>query len=1210
MSPGAKHRVRHVDLALYFESLPLLLQSSGDITYNRRKCHQQPYQQLHAERWEALETTLTDLDFVDAKAKAGMVFDLLRDYAESEQAWPGHEGPRPKEGDWKRRMREYGEALIAHSRAHTALRCGAVVEIPPLPEPPAAVARATEIEGDGTPHEWTSLDRVRSWKRFVAHHTQRLAAGKEPVSQLAFNSAASGPVVEAVDGRMRREQSWLELRFRPAFVLDPLCLQILEGHKEGVRSVAVTPDGRCAVSGSEDGTVRVWNLDTAECRVLKGHQRAVRAVVVTPDGRCVVSGDYGGWMRVWDLETGQSREFEGHMGAVAAVVVTPGGEYAVSGSEDATVRVWDLDTGQCRVLEGHTDDVCAMAVTPDGRRAISGSLDHTLRVWDIETGQSRVIRGHTSPVWAVAVTPDGRHVVSGSGWVSENDDNTVRLWDLETGGCPSRAFEGHTTAVDGVALTPGGRCAVSGGSSRLLRVWDLETGLVCLFERHKSGVSAVAVTPDGGRVLSQGYVETIVWDLETGRYRVLEERPGGVREVSAIAITPDGRRAISGGRGGLRVIDLETGRSRLLEEQRGTSCVSVTPDGRQIVSGGRGDTLGVWDIEACHSRILDERKGFLRTVAVTPDGRRAVCARSIFGQWYGDVRVWDLETGDSRGLATDGKGDVVAVAVSPDGRRACGSQHEEKTVRVWDLDTGRCRVLEGHTSDVNAVLVTADGQCVVSGSDDNTVRVWDLETGECIAIYRSSSHVKAVAQWRATLAVGTGAQGVEFLWLAGARHALPNGASIVTPVRLWLCAPGISGGHWDSALTADCDACGRRFPTPAPILDAIAGIIRNAGLSQDDRPFPVGAESASTRLPAEAWIEPRLLSECPVCHEPLRFNPFVVDPRNHDAMRPAVSQLGSATAGDPLNEKSSGGRASDAWASLFPQCGTATLCSGGLVAARYRVVGAGKTDGGATVYEAQDETRGEPVALEILPHGLLADSQTFQSFQQEMPAARRLGHPNVCRILDMGACWILDPEHPPDDIPHVFLTTELLRGETLAARLQRVERLTMAEALPIARQVADGLQAIHARKIVHGDLNSEHVMIIAPRGEERGEERVVVTRLSISLANRFMALEGVCVGTPAYMAPEQIRDGKQTQSTDIYALGVLIYRMVTGKMLQESENLLSLMWRRVNEPAPSPRELAPDLDRQWEQTILRCLEREPGRRFRRAKDVAAALRHG
>ena len=143
----------------------------------------------------------------------------------------------------------------------------------------------------------------------------------------------------------------------------------------------------------------------------------VMAVAVTPDGRRAVSGSDDRTLKVWDLEQGALlATLEGHGGWVMAVAVTPDGRRAVSGSDDRTLKVWDLEQGALlATLEGHGDGVTAVAVTPDGRRAVSGSDDRTLKVWDLEQGALlATLEGHGDWVTAVAVTPDGRRAVSGS----------------------------------------------------------------------------------------------------------------------------------------------------------------------------------------------------------------------------------------------------------------------------------------------------------------------------------------------------------------------------------------------------------------------------------------------------------------------------------------------------------------------------------------------------------------------------------------------------------------------------------------------------------------------------------------------------------------------------------------------------------------------------------------------------------------------------
>ena len=223
----------------------------------------------------------------------------------------------------------------------------------------------------------------------VLNHQPRQLAGQ----LLGRLSSADGPAIGALLGAARTgadRPSLVPLRRSLTPPGGPL-LATLEGHGAGVRAVAVTPDGRRAVSGSDDRTLKVWDLEQgALLATLEGHGAGVTAVAVTPDGRRAVSGSDDRTLKVWDLEQGALlATLEGHGDWVTAVAVTPDGRRAVSGSDDRTLKVWDLEQGALlATLEGHGARVSAVAVTPDGRRAVSGSGDRTLKVWDLRAGRA------------------------------------------------------------------------------------------------------------------------------------------------------------------------------------------------------------------------------------------------------------------------------------------------------------------------------------------------------------------------------------------------------------------------------------------------------------------------------------------------------------------------------------------------------------------------------------------------------------------------------------------------------------------------------------------------------------------------------------------------------------------------------------------------------------------------------------------------------
>jgi eukaryotic-like serine/threonine-protein kinase len=286
-----------------------------------------------------------------------------------------------------------------------------------------------------------------------------------------------------------------------------------------------------------------------------------------------------------------------------------------------------------------------------------------------------------------------------------------------------------------------------------------------------------------------------------------------------------------------------------------------------------------------------------------------------------------------------------------------------------------------------------------------------------------------------------------------------------------------------------------------------------------------------------------------------------------------------------------------------------SFAAGMLVAERYRIVRFIAAGGMGEVYEAEDTVLGAEVALKTIRAEVALRGAAVERFRREILLARKVTHPNVCRIFDVGH----HPADPTGSGPGVtFLSMELLRGETLDRRLRKGGAMPTGEALPLALQMAAGLQAAHDAGVVHRDFKSANVMLIPPRSAETAP-RVVVTDFGLARAGVGTDLDTITrtdhvIGTPAYMAPEQVDGGEVTSAADIYALGVVLYEMVTGRRPFEGDSPLSTVLKRFREDPASPRDHVPGLDERWERVILRCLERAPADRFASADEVARALR--
>jgi WD40 repeat protein len=518
---------------------------------------------------------------------------------------------------------------------------------------------------------------------------------------------------------------------------------LITGHSSWISGVAVSGNGRRAVSASLDTTLKVWDVESGrELRTLIGHSAAVIGVALSADGRRAVSASEDGTLRVWDVESGRElRTLIGHSAAVIGVALSADGRRAVSASRDTTLRVWDVESGrELRTLIGHSAAVSGVALSGDGRRAVSASVDKTLQVWDVESGRElRSLKGRLSYLrGGVAVSGVGRRAVrdssdhgvamSGDGRraVSASFHKTLKVWDVESGR-ELRTLKGHSRYLYGVALSPDGRLAVSASSDKTLKVWDVESGReLRTLIGHSDAVSGVALSGDARRAVSASHDNTLkVWDMEGGRE--LRTLTGHDKGITGVVVSGNGRLAVSASQDHtLKVWDVESGRElrTLTGHSRGITGVAVSGDGRRAVSASQDTTLKVWNVDSgCELRTLTAHSGQVVGVGVSADGRMAVSA------YHWTLKVWELESGRELRTLSGHTGPVRDVALSPDGRLAV-SASSDKTLKVWELDSGReLRTLQGHTGPVRGVALSPDGRLAVSASQDGTLKVWDVDSG-------------------------------------------------------------------------------------------------------------------------------------------------------------------------------------------------------------------------------------------------------------------------------------------------------------------------------------------------------------------------------------------------------------------------------------------------------------------------------------------------
>lgn len=292
---------------------------------------------------------------------------------------------------------------------------------------------------------------------------------------------------------------------------DPL-LHTLTEHRDAVRSIAFSADGQLLASGSDDSTLKVWDLNTQQPILNKQLTGEILSVAFSADNRTLASSGTDRTIKLWNLQTGELlHSLSEHAWQVNSIAFTADNQKLVGGSQDGAIGVWDLASKKLiRTLSKDASRVHTVAISPDNSLLASSSRDNTIKLWDLSTGKSLpALKGHSAPVNSLAIDPDSAILASGSA------DGTIKLWNLYTGEL-IRTLDGHLGEVYAVAFSPDGQVIVSGGKDYTIRTWNLWTGQnTHTFQGHTNVVHAVAFSPDGSTIASSSEDTTIkLWQFQ------------------------------------------------------------------------------------------------------------------------------------------------------------------------------------------------------------------------------------------------------------------------------------------------------------------------------------------------------------------------------------------------------------------------------------------------------------------------------------------------------------------------------------------------------------------------------------------------------------------------------------------------------------------------------------------------------------------------
>jgi WD40 repeat protein len=580
-------------------------------------------------------------------------------------------------------------------------------------------------------------------------------AALDQYPQLSLLLAVEALNVTSAAGEPRQAAAEEALR---ASLKSPHGVPLFTEHS-AIWALEYSPDGRWLASGSEDGTVWLWDLSAedpnAQALSLLGHQGRINTLGFSPDGRWLATGGEDDTVRLWDLESSDPASapliLEAGDSQVLSLAFSPDGRRLAGGLVDGMVWVWALDLANPaetpRTLPSQGGWVQTLAFSPDGRWLAAGE-SQSAWLWDMEADDPAAdpleLPGHEMQVQALAFSPDGRWLATGS------QDTTAYLWDMKSDD-PARdplVLSGHSDWVNALGFSPDGRWLATGSRDWTARLWDLSlpdpTEGSLVLPGHRSTVRTLDFSPDG-RWLATGSNDhaAFLWDLDSSALATDPvELRGHDDAVNVLAFNPHGLQLATGGEDAsvrlwnLAETDPAVNPLKLSVAESEVLAMGFNPNSSRLFRSGDDNDIISWDITAidpnADPEVLDGHQAWVETLVVSPDGRWLAT-----GGGDGSVRLWELDgSGYAAGSLVLGElgGEVKSLAFSPLDGRWLAVGGEDDAAWLWDLGTSDSStdplVLTGHDGEIHSLAFSPDGRWLATGSADNTARLWDLESAD------------------------------------------------------------------------------------------------------------------------------------------------------------------------------------------------------------------------------------------------------------------------------------------------------------------------------------------------------------------------------------------------------------------------------------------------------------------------------------------------
>lgn len=608
--------------------------------------------------------------------------------------------------------------------------------VPPPPSPPAADQQQA-AQQDAAPRPPRLMlataaadGAVRLWDCRSGELNLALRGGLTPVTAVAFSPTGKQLVCAGTDGRVT---SWsLEA---------PLPRALEPGGELPPRIAAVSPDGKLlATAGISAGRPAILVRDVAAGKIVQtllGHEATITALAFGPGGARIVSGSQDKTVRVWELADGkvpQIARLAGHEQPITAVAMSADQAQVLSGGADGSVKLWNLaDEKELMAFAGHTGAIVAVGMAA-GNQPLSASADKTVRIWNAADGKQVRAFNEAQPITAAALTPDGARIALATA------DNSIKLLQVADGKL-LYTVAGHEKPAFSLAFSPDAARLISASADQRAMVWNTANGRLLEILPVEAGLALAAFGPTAATVLlgdDEGAIEL-------GTLNFAAHLDAFKQPIVSLAYRPDGQLVYAASAEGLCVaFNVANGQPAVnFNHGKPLHAMAIRPDGQIVATGGEDNRVKLWNAangQPAQSLQL-EAPAPIHALSFSPSGARLIAATSVKAA---PLLVYNVAAGELEQSLPGHEGTISALAVLGEVDDRVVSAAPDQDVRTWQLLA--VRRLDGHKQPVTAMDTVPNAPMqVVSGSEDGILRQWNLATGQVVRELNHQGPIRAVA---------------------------------------------------------------------------------------------------------------------------------------------------------------------------------------------------------------------------------------------------------------------------------------------------------------------------------------------------------------------------------------------------------------------------------------------------------------------------------